>query len=87
MREQANMQSVYTALEREIQSSSAISLTLSRSVFIVLYEASEAKISHLTHQVLSHQDVGSPEVPVDIVHSLHIRHARGDLRTAQQVAH
>lgn len=68
-------------------SARAVSLTLPRSVFVVLYEASETEISYLTHQVLSHQDVGSPEVPVDIVHSLYICHARGDLRTKQQTAH
>lgn len=85
MREQANVQTERERV-RVAQSALAGSLTLPCSVFVVLYEASEAKISHLTHQVLSHQDVGGPEVPVDVVHSLHIRHARGDLRTAQQAA-
>lgn len=57
-------------------------LTLSGRVFVVLYESSEAEVSHFTHQVITNQDVGSPEVPVHIVHSFHVRHSRGDLRTA-----
>lgn len=56
-------------------------LTLSGCVLVVLDESSEAKVSDFTHQVITHQDVGSPEVPVHIVHSFHVRHSRGNLRT------
>lgn len=53
--------------------------TLPSRVLVVLDESCQAKISHFAHQVLPHQDVGCPEVPVDVVHPLHIGHARCNL--------
>lgn len=58
-------------------------LTLPGSVFIILDEASQTEISHFANQVISHQDVGGPEVSVHVVHPLHIRHARSNLRDKQ----
>lgn len=57
--------------------------TLPGSVFVILNEASQTKVSHFAHQVVSHEDVCRSEVSVYIVHPLHIRHTRGDLRWAQ----
>ena len=54
--------------------------TLSSRVLVVLDEPSQAKVSDLTDQVISHQDVGSSQVPVDVVHPLDEGHAVCDLR-------
>lgn len=53
--------------------------TLPSRVLVVLDEACQAEVSHFAHQVLPHKDVGSPEVPVDVVHPLHVGHTRCDL--------
>lgn len=55
--------------------------TLSGGVLVVLNESSQAKVGDLTHQVISHQDVGSSQVPVDVVHPLDEGHAVCDLGT------
>lgn len=57
--------------------------TLPGGVFVILNEASQPKVSHFAHQVVSHEDVCRSEVSVHIVHPLHIRHPGGDLRRAQ----
>lgn len=44
-------------------------------VFVVFNESSQPEVSHFAHEALSNQDVGSPEVSVDIVHPFHISHA------------
>lgn len=49
--------------------------TLPGRVLIVFDEPSQPKVSHFAHEVLSNQDVGSTEVPVDIVHPFHVGHA------------
>lgn len=54
--------------------------TLSGGVLVVLDEPSQAKVGDLTHQVISHQDVGGSQVPVDVVHPLNEGHAVCDLR-------
>lgn len=54
--------------------------TLSGRIFVILDEPSQTKISHFAHQVVSHQDVSSSQVSVHVVHPLHVRHPRGDLR-------
>lgn len=56
-----------------------LSHTLSGRVLVVLDEPSQAEVSDLTHQVISHQDVGSSQVPVDVVHPLYEGHAVCDL--------
>lgn len=53
--------------------------TLPSGVLVVLDEPCQAEVSHFAHQVLPHEDVGCPQVPVDIVHPFHISHARCDL--------
>lgn len=53
--------------------------TLPSGVLVVLDEACQAKVGHFADQVLSHEDVGRPEVSVDVVHPLHVGHAGGDL--------
>lgn len=58
-------------------------LTLPRRVLVVLDEARQAEVGDLAHQVVSHQDVGGAEIPVDVVHPLNIRHARRDLGVEQ----
>lgn len=50
-------------------------LTLSGRVLVVLDESSQTKVRDFTHQVISHQDVGSSQVPVDVVHPLDEGHA------------
>lgn len=50
-------------------------LTLSCSVLIVLDESGQAEVGHFAYQVVSHEDVGGPEVPVNIVHPLHVGHS------------
>lgn len=50
-------------------------LTLSCSVLIVFNESCQTKVSHLAHEAVSYQDVCSTQVPVDIVHPLHVGHA------------
>lgn len=49
--------------------------TLSSSVFVVFDQSSQAKIGNLTDQIVSHQDVRSPQVSVDVVHPLDEGHA------------
>lgn len=50
-------------------------LTLSRSVLVVFDESCQTEVGHFTHQAVSHQDVGSAQVSVDVVHPLHVGHA------------
>lgn len=57
--------------------------TLPGSVLVILNEASQTKVSHLAHQIVPHEDVCRSEVSVHIVHPLHVRHPRGDLRRTQ----
>jgi len=54
--------------------------TLSGGVLVVLDEPSQAEVGDLTHQVISHQDVGGSQVSVDVVHPLDEGHAVCDLR-------
>ena len=54
-------------------------LTLSCCVLIVFDESCQTEVGHFTHQVLSHQDVGCTQISVDVVHPLHVRHARSNL--------
>lgn len=54
--------------------------TLSGGVLVILDESSQAEIGNFAHQVISHQDVGSSEVSVDVVHPLDEGHAIWDLR-------
>lgn len=54
--------------------------TLPGGVFIVFDEPSQPEVGHFAHEVLSNQNVGSTEVPVHVVHPLHVGHARGDLQ-------
>lgn len=49
--------------------------TLAGCVLIVFDEPSQPEVSHFAHEVLAHQDVGSTEIPVDVVHPLHVGHA------------
>lgn len=49
--------------------------TLPGCVFVVFNESSQPEVSHFAYEALSNQDVGSPEVSVDIVHPFHISHA------------
>lgn len=49
--------------------------TLLGVVLVILNEASQPEISYLAHQPLPHQDVGCPQVSVDVVHALHVGHA------------
>jgi len=49
--------------------------TLPSGVLVVLDEARQAEVGHFAHQVLPNEDVGCPEVPVDVVHPLHVGHA------------
>lgn len=58
-------------------------MTLSGSVFIVLNESGQSKVSNLTDQVISDQDVGCSQVSVDVVHPLNIRHASRNLLERQ----
>lgn len=58
--------------------------TLSSSVLVVLNEPRQAKVSDLTNQVISHQDVGRSQVSVDVVHPLYEGHAVCDLRGVRQ---
>lgn len=53
----------------------SLSHTLSGGVLVVLDEPSQAEVSDLTHQVISDQNVGSSQVPVDVVHPLNEGHA------------
>lgn len=54
--------------------------TLACRILVVLNESSQAKVCDFTNQVISHQDVGSPQVSVDVVHPLDEGHAICDLR-------
>lgn len=49
-------------------------------VLVVLDEPGQAEVSDLAHQVVSDQDVGSSQVPVDVVHPLDEGHAVRNLR-------
>lgn len=53
---------------------------MSGRVLVVLDESSEAKVGDLAHQVVGHEDVGSSQVSVDVVHPLDEGHAVCDLR-------
>lgn len=53
----------------------SLSHTLSGGVLVVLDEPSQAEVSDLTHQVISDQNVGGSQVPVDVVHPLNEGHA------------
>lgn len=57
--------------------------TLLRVVLIIRDEAGQSEVSDLAHQLLPHQDVGSPQVSVDVIHALHVGHARSYLRGAK----
>ena len=59
-------------------------LTLSRCVLIVLYQPGQTKVCNLAHEVISHQDVRSSQVPVDVVHPLDERHAVSDLQAKEK---
>lgn len=54
--------------------------TLLGVVLIILDEPGQPKVSDLAHQPLPHENVGCPQVPVDVVHALHVGHAFGYLR-------
>lgn len=53
--------------------------TLPGGVFVILYEASQTKISHFANQVIAHQDVGSSQIAVHVVHPLYVSHSRSNL--------
>lgn len=48
--------------------------TLPGVVLIILDETGQAEVSNLAHQLLPHEDVGCPQVSVDVVHALHVGH-------------
>lgn len=60
-------------------------LTLSGSIFIVLYDTGETKVSDLAHQTLINQDIGSPQVSVNVVPSFDVGHAFCCLRRQRQL--
>lgn len=49
--------------------------TLSSSVFVVFNQSSQAKVGDFADQIVSHKDVSSPQVSVDVVHPLDEGHA------------
>lgn len=49
--------------------------TLLGVVLIILDETGQPKVSDLAHQPLPHENVGCPQVTVDVVHALHVGHA------------
>ena len=51
------------------------SLTLPGTVFVVDDQPGQTKISDLAHLVLPDQNVCGPDVAVDVIHSLDVRHA------------
>ena len=53
--------------------------TLPGSVLVVLDEPRQTKVSDLADQVVSDQDVGGTQVPVDVVHPLDEGHPISDL--------
>ena len=58
--------------------------TLPSSVLIVFNESCQTEVGHFTHQAVSHQDVGSSQVSVDVVHPLHVGHACCNLEEVTQ---
>ena len=53
--------------------------TLLGVVLIIFDESGQPEISDLAHQPLPDEDVGCPEVTVNIVHALHVGHALSNL--------
>lgn len=58
--------------------------TLSRSVLVILDDARQAEISDFAQQAVGDEDVGSPQVSVNVVFLLDVGHALGDLRPQRQ---
>lgn len=56
-------------------------LTLSGSVLIVFNESGQAKVSDLTHQVITNQNVSGAQISVNVVHPLNVGHACSHLHT------
>ncbi len=56
-------------------------LTLPGSVLIVLNESGQAKVSNLTHQAITNQNVSRTQVSVNVVHPLDVGHASSHLNT------
>lgn len=59
-------------------------LTLSGCVLVVLYQPGQTEVCDLAHEVISHQDVRSSQVPVDVVHPLDERHAVSNLQVKEK---
>lgn len=59
-------------------------LTLPRSVLVVFNEPCQTKVCHFTHQAVSHQNVGSTQVSVDVVHPFHVGHTCCNLEQVNQ---
>lgn len=55
-------------------------LTLPRRVLVVLDQPGQTEVSNLAYKVVSHEDVGGSQVPVDVVHPLDECHAVSDLQ-------
>ena len=53
--------------------------TLLGVVLVILDESGQPKVSNLAHQPLPDEDVGCPEITVNIVHALHVGHALSNL--------
>lgn len=59
-------------------------LALSRGVLVVFDESCQTEVGHFTHQAVTHQDVGSAQVSVDVVHPLHVGHTSCYLEEVRQ---
>lgn len=61
--------------------------TLSGCIFIVFNQSCQPKVGNLAYEAVAHQDVCGPQVSVDVVHPLDVRHSRGHLPAAAKTNH
>jgi len=60
--------------------SSDTALTLLRTVFIILYDSSQSKITNLSNVIFSNQNISGSQVSMDQLFALQILHSTGNLQ-------
>jgi hypothetical protein len=71
---------VSAVLMNQHLSSSDTALTLPRAVFIVLYYASQSKVTNLSNIIFTNQNIPGSQVSVDQLFALQVLHSTSNLQ-------